>query len=117
MNYTDRYFKILIRLSDEFKLMKIQEDLEKNTTLPDNAPIVDTVDALYCIKDYKTIISYQEMYPPEVDFDSIMDKGFNCTLVTIKIDNILESVLCSWPVKKFEEKLNQHVNKIEENPA
>lgn len=112
MNYTDRYFKILIRLTDEYKLMKIQEELENSQSLPEASPIVATIDAWYCIKDFNTITSYQEMYPPEDDFDDLHDKGFTCTLVEVTIGNKIDTFLCSWPLKKFEDKLNAHVQKI-----
>ncbi len=114
MNYTDRYFKILIRLTDEYKLMKIQEELDKETSLPEHAPSIATIDAWYCIKDYNTITSYQEMYPPEVPFDDLAQKGFGCTLVEVTVNNKIDTLLCSWDIKKFEDKLNAHVKKLHE---
>lgn len=113
MSYTDKYFKIKIRLTDEFELMRVQEELEKNKDLPETAPSIRTVDSFYFLDDYKKIISFQEMYPPEQEFTEIGAKGFPCTLLYIQHnEKRTESHLCSWSIGEFRKRLDAHVDKI-----
>ena len=106
MKYSDRFFKFPVRVTDIY----LAESLEKKAELSGEKPSIPTVDG-YIKLPYSDIEGYQEMYPPETDFEDVINKGFQCTLVFTKKHG---DILCSWDLKKFEEKLDGYVAKLEE---
>lgn len=108
MKYTERFFKFPIRYIDQFKVMKIGEEYNKNQSLPDEEPVIPSVDCIYKLP-YDEIRGWSEEPAPEDLFEDIESKGFKCTMVFTKTHGDL---LCSWSVKKFEEKLDAFEEKI-----
>lgn len=102
MKYTDRFFKFPVRVTDAYVAESLEKSNEK-ISLP-------TIDS-YIKLPYSEIEGWQEMYPPETEFDEVSTKGFECTLVFTKKHR---DILCSWNVKKFESKLDAYVSELEE---
>lgn len=111
MKFTDRFFRLPIRFTDEYSIIKINEEIQENKKLPDEQPMVNSIDSVYRLP-FGEVDGWQEVNPPETKFDDILNgerKGFECTMVYTKTHGDL---LCSWNIDKFEKKLDEYHDKM-----
>lgn len=113
MKFTERFFKFPIRYIDEYGIAKLQEEITETKKLPEDQPNIASVNSIYKLP-YGEVDGWQEINPPETKFEDIAGgkkEGLQCTMVYTKTHGDL---LCSWNVKKFEEKLDEYHEKMTE---
>lgn len=107
--YTKKYFKIPIRVYDEFSVQKslmleakrFQEDVESL----DSPEYPDWVEGSIRVP-VDEIIFWQDFYPEGTPPEEVAKKGFDMTLIGTKTIGRLE---CTWKMRRFEDELNKFV--------
>jgi hypothetical protein len=107
--FTDDYFLFPIKVYDGFSLKKAMEEEEKDTT---EGPVpIDWVSgwARLPAKDlYK--IMWHDGFSRERSVEEVAENGFDLTII---VSDYHGEFVCTWPRKKFEEKLNDFMEKWE----
>lgn len=112
MKYTDTLFRFPIRVGDDQQIADLHNRYSKGEDV--SHIVLETIEG-YVRVPVKDITYWEEAYPPETQFSELSKVGFQTTMV---VSYRLGEFMCSWPVKKFEEALNTHIDKIEaENPG
>lgn len=114
MAYTDKFFTFPIRIYDPESIIDIQMEREqamREGAAPDEIPKMRPnwiVAKQKCLPE--DIIAYSETFSEDKnDFEAIERDGFPSCLVYL--DGMNDTFMCTWPLKKFEEKLNEFVEK------
>lgn len=100
MKYTDRFFKIPVRIYDRFSIEQAEE-LEKMNQIPNEG---DWVVGWLRIP-HTEITNWMDYFDSEQGVQGAVTDGFSTTAVFTKSDGIY---LAALPIKEFEEKLNQY---------
>lgn len=108
MKYTDKLFRFPIRLADEAQIMDMGQRMSKGEDV--SHEIVDTIDSYTRLPIIQGDLCWHEAFPPETDFKDLMKEGLQTTLVT---SEKFGDFMCSWNMKKFEEELNKHMEKVD----
>jgi len=112
MKYTERFFKFPIRLYDGIELRKAMEKEEKlfdrdpDSVIAEETPWVQGTAAIYA----EDIYSYNETFSRGMEIEEVVKSGGDLTHIESKTGDYI----CMWPIKKFEQKLNEHMALVEE---
>lgn len=109
MKLTERLFAFPSIMYDEIKMIKREtEELEKEYLEPEG----EMPYAVGTVKiPFEEICSYQEYWTKGLTIDEVIERGLNCTMI---VTNTLGTHLCTWDIKKLENKLNIHELKLED---
>jgi len=112
MKYTERFFKFPIRLYDGIELRKAMEneeklfDIDPDSVVVEETPWVQGTAAIYA----EDIYSYNETFSRGTEIEEVVKSGGDLTHIESKTGDYI----CMWPIKKFEQKLNEHMALVEE---
>lgn len=100
VKFTDKFFAFPIRIVD--KRSKFQDD-------PLLAGEAEWVSGMLRVPaDMLDYATWNDHYTSTRTIDEVREDGFDCTMVFIPEYG---EVICNWPRKKFEEKLNEFIAK------
>lgn len=111
MKYTDRFFKFPVKLyltKDIDQRSDLEAKLGIELKREDNE--LDYIIGWESI-DIDDICGFGTIFSRNKSLEDVRNDGFDCTVVYLKYG---KEIGCSWSPKKFEEKLNQFSEKIEE---
>lgn len=113
MKYTDKFFKFPVKTYDLYDVIKTEEEEDElKRTTGQHAKIALPFGVIIKAVLPEDIIEYNESCGKEDDLQESTQHGFPNTAVITKRDGVFE---CIWTMKKFEEKLNAHMEKIEKS--
>lgn len=105
MKYTERFFEFPIRIYDRFTAEKA-ETIEKMKDIPQEGDW-----AAGKIKiPHNEITTWCDYFDSTQGVDGVREEGFKYTLVSTEHEGCC---ICVWDKKKFEDKLNIHVDRYE----
>ena len=105
MKYSDRFFKIPVRIYDRFSYLQSLEE-EKATNQPTEGDWV----AGYARIPLREISSWNDYYDSKQGVEGVMQEGFKYTLVFTHNEGTLISI---WDRKTFEDKMDEYASKVE----
>ncbi len=116
MKYTERYFKIPVRIYDGFSVHKaIVIEEKKLSDNPENIDRPETPDWVmgYARIPVSEIRYWMDYYTEGRETGNVADEGFDLTLVETKNLGKFE---CCWERKEFEKRLDEFYDKVKEFP-
>lgn len=105
MKYTDRFFEFPGRIYDRFTAQKAMEQEEK-----DNIPVEGEWAAGKIKLPFQEISSWSDYFDSEQGVEGVKEKGFEFTIVFTQNEG---AYICIWKKDKFEQKLNEFVDRYE----
>lgn len=108
--FTEEFFGFPIKIYDGFSLKKALEEEDKPGT---DAPVsIDWIVGHVKIpaKDLHRIM-WHDGFSRERSVGEVAEKGFDLTIV---VSDVHGEFVCTWPRKKFEEKIDAFVEKYED---
>jgi hypothetical protein len=110
MKFTDTFFAFPIKIYDGFSLKKALEREEKeDSETPEPIDWISGVGRLPAKEIRK--ISWYDGFSREMTVEQAAKNGFDQTII---VSPNYGDFTCVWPRKKFEEKLNEFMDKINE---
>jgi hypothetical protein len=112
MKFTDRFFTFLIKMYDGFSLRKAieKEESDENIEGPIPADWVTGIARIPGKEIKKGRLGWHDGFSRERTVEQAANEGFDQTSV---MSLNYGEFLCTWPRKKFEEKLNEFMEKFE----
>ena len=106
MKFTDKFFRFPKRMADDSQLIDLANRMKQGEDI--NNVVINTMDSYVRIKP-EDIDLWEEAYPPETEFSELAELGLQTTMVvSLKHGDFM----CSWNIKKFEEELNKHMERL-----
>lgn len=105
MKFSERYFSFPVRIYDRFTMNKAEKQEEEEGT-----PVEGDWVAGRARFPYEDISSWSDFYDSKQGVDGVLKDGYEYTLIFTYTG---KAVICIWPMKKFEEKLDEYVEKLE----
>lgn len=106
-----KFFKIPIKVYDLYSLMNVEVEEDKmahaNQGLLEPIPVAFSLAEKACIPE--DIIAYVQGANKGQTLEDVEKEGFQCTVITIREGEETAVYECLWPIKKFEEKLNERM--------
>jgi hypothetical protein len=111
--FTDNFFGFPIKVYDDFSAKKAMDAEDKDTT---NEPVpIDWIVgwAKIPVSDLHKLM-WHDGFSRDRKVEQVASEGFDLTMVC---SNTLGDFVCTWPKKKFEEKINEFMEKRRESQA
>jgi len=112
MKYSEKFFKFPVKL---YLTKDVEERDELETRLGIELKAESKEDLEYVVGwesvDIEDICGFGTIFSRNKTLEQVREEGFDCTLVYMKYG---KEIGCSWPPKKFEEKLNNFYEKLQD---